>query len=77
MGDVINLKHVRKQQRRERAQAQAAQNRVSFGRSKAERVQLQAEAERIDRQLTGKRLDGDANPAAGHESTRDKPPHQD
>lgn len=39
MGKVINLNKVRKQKAREAAAAQAAENRVRFGRTKAQKEQ--------------------------------------
>jgi hypothetical protein len=53
-GDIVNLRGVRKAKRREEKEAQAAANRVRYGRSKAER---DAERQRRERVLAGKRLE--------------------
>ncbi len=47
LGDVINLHRARKSRQRETARAEAAENRVRFGRTKADR---QAQAEELARQ---------------------------
>lgn len=56
MAELINLRRARKAKAREKAEADAAANRVAFGRTKAERDQSRAEAERTTRDLDGKRL---------------------
>lgn len=53
MGDIVNLRRVRKQKARDEADRHAAENRARFGRSKAER---QAEASR--RRVEAGTLDG-------------------
>ena len=58
MGDVVNLNRYRKQRQRIDDAKQAAENRVKFGRDKAERARLSAEQERDAEDLDGKRLDG-------------------
>lgn len=52
MAEIINLRRARKAKSREAADAKAAENRERFGRPKAERDRLRAEA-----QLAGRRLD--------------------
>lgn len=52
-GDVVNLNRLRKAKARDDRTKQAAENRVKFGRTKAEKQQAAAEE-----QLTAKRLDG-------------------
>ncbi len=65
MAEIVNLRRVRKQRRREAADQQAEQNRVSFGRSKAERALADVERSRAERGLDGHRLERD-----GDEPTR-------
>ncbi|WP_029003144.1 DUF4169 family protein [Azorhizobium doebereinerae] len=55
MGDVVNLNRARKSRARTKAQADAAENRVRFGRTKAER-----EAQTAQKRLMAQRLDGHA-----------------
>ena len=59
MAEIVNLRRVRKQRARQDAEAQAQQNRISFGRTKAERSLTEAERDKATRQLDGHRLDGD------------------
>lgn len=56
MAEIINLKRARKQKARQEAEAQAEQNRISFGRSKAERRLSEAERDKASRLLDGHRL---------------------
>lgn len=55
MGDVTNLHRARKIRAREAAKAKAAENRIRFGQTKAER---EAQAKELERQL--KRLEDHA-----------------
>lgn len=55
MGDVVNLNRARKTRAREQAQAEAAENRIRFGRTKAER-----EAQAAQERLMAQHLDGHA-----------------
>lgn len=64
MADVINLNRARKRREREQAAAQAAENRVRHGLSKAERARLAAEAAEASRKLEALRRDPE-NPAPG------------
>ena len=57
MADPINLNRARKAQARALGQAQAAANRVKFGRTKAEKLAAKAEAERTARALDQTRRD--------------------
>ena len=57
MGEIINLNRVRKDRAKAATRASAATNRVVHGRSKAERVQADAERARADRQLDGSKLE--------------------
>ena len=51
MADPINLNKARKSRAREDAKRQAAENRVRFGRGKAETAATKLEAERARRAL--------------------------
>jgi hypothetical protein len=57
MGDVVNLNRYRKQRQRIEDAKQAAENRVRFGRDKAERARTKAEQERETRNLDNSHLD--------------------
>lgn len=57
MGDVVNLNRFRKQRDRALKEAQAAENRVRFGRTKADKQKGGREQERAGTELDGKRLD--------------------
>jgi hypothetical protein len=62
LADFVNLRRARKLKERERQQAEAAQNRAVFGRSKAEKRLIEAERGRSEASLEGHRLprpDGD------------------
>ncbi len=51
MADIINLRRARKAKARTEAEKAAARNRISFGRSKAEKTQVAAENELAARRL--------------------------
>ena len=53
MGDVVNLRRMRKARQRTEKEAAAAQNRARYGRTRAEREKAAAEAE-----ISARRLDG-------------------
>jgi hypothetical protein len=57
MGEIVNLRRVRKQVARQRVEALAAENRIVHGRSKAERELAQARAEKNSRTLEAHRLE--------------------
>ncbi|MDE1931992.1 MAG: DUF4169 family protein [Alphaproteobacteria bacterium] len=57
MAEPVNLNRFRKTKRRADAQKQAAENRVAFGRTKAEREAERLKAEKAARELDQKRLD--------------------
>ena len=57
MGEVINLNKARKAAARGLKDRAAAENRASFGRSKAERAAQEAERSKAERDLDGKRRD--------------------
>jgi hypothetical protein len=62
MGDIINLKRVRKRSEREQAAKQAEANRARFGRSKSERAADAIRARRANELLDQHRIDdGDAS----------------
>lgn len=57
MTDVVNLNRLRKKKRAEAAEAQAAENRAKFGRTKAEKARDKQERARVDRLAHGRELD--------------------
>lgn len=59
MAEILNLKKARKRRDRARDEAQAAANRVKFGRTKDEKARDRAEAEAAQRKLDQLKLDGD------------------
>lgn len=56
-GDVVNLRQFRKRQARAASEKQAEQNRISFGRTKAEKSLTQALNEKASKVLDQGRLD--------------------
>lgn len=58
MADIISLKTVRKQKARAEKEVQAAQNRVLFGRTRAERLKQAAEKSQAEKHIDGHRKDG-------------------
>ncbi len=66
MAEIINLRRARKQKARAEADKTAEQNRISFGRTKAERSLTEAEREMAARRIDGHKLtrdDKDPEPA--------------
>jgi len=59
MAEIINLRRVRKTRDRAVSEAEAAANRLSHGRRKAEKQATRAERERQERSLDGARRDPD------------------
>jgi Domain of unknown function (DUF4169) len=62
LAEIVNLRRVRKLKVRDRKQAEAAQNRAAFGRSKAEKRLTESERALAEAGLDGRRLvtpDGD------------------
>ena len=57
MGEVVNLRRARKGRDRQCKEAEAAENRIAFGMTKAERRRLHSEREKAERGLDGHRLD--------------------
>jgi hypothetical protein len=56
---VVNLNKARKARAQTKARAEAAENRVKFGRPKTETLKARLEAEKAERDLDGKRRDPD------------------
>ena len=56
MAEIVNLRRARKARDRASAEAQAEQNRIAFGRTKAERKLTEAEKTLAERHLEGHRL---------------------
>ena len=57
MAEIISLKTVRKQKARSAKDAQAEQNRISFGRTKAEKQLSAAEKALADKRIAGHQRD--------------------
>ena len=57
--EIVNLRRARKQRARQDADKAAEQNRISFGRTKAERELTEAERDKAARTLEGHRLPGE------------------
>jgi Domain of unknown function (DUF4169) len=58
MGDIVNLRRARKRQDRRRDDAKAAENRIVYGMTKAERRSLEAQRQKADRDLDARRIVG-------------------
>lgn len=56
--EIVNLRKARKAKAREVQEARAAENRILFGRTKAERKAVQTDQDRARRTIDGHRLDG-------------------
>lgn len=56
MGEIVNLRRLKKQRARQDAEAAAAENRVRFGRTKAERLAQAAERSLRDKTHEGHAL---------------------
>lgn len=59
MAEIVNLRRARKARSRAAREAEAAQNRIAFGRTKAEREAARVEEERARRSLEGHRREAD------------------
>ncbi len=57
MGDLVNLRRVRKQRSRDDKERVAAENRVRYGRDKADKTAAALETKRSETHLDGLRLD--------------------
>lgn len=53
MAEIVNLRRARKQKARAAAETEAAANRLTHGRTKAERKLTEAEQKAADRKLDG------------------------
>jgi hypothetical protein len=62
MAEIVNLRQARKQKARAEAEKTAAQNRISFGRTKAERKLTEAERDKAARHIDGHKLKRDDEP---------------
>jgi hypothetical protein len=73
MGEVVNLRQVRKQRARAGKSAQAAENRARHGRTKAEKALEHAERDARDQKLAGHRLERpeEAEAAGGQTGERE------
>ncbi len=71
MAEIVNLRRERKNQARAAKDARAADNRVRFGRGKAEKRATEAERGRAETGLDGKKLQD--NPASGASPGRPGP----
>jgi hypothetical protein len=61
MGEIVNLRKVRKELKKRDDATRAAQNRTAHGRTKSERALETARAAKIDRHLDGHKIErGDA-----------------
>jgi hypothetical protein len=56
LGEIVNLRRARKRKQRQREEAVADQNRVVFGRSKAERRLTQTERAMAEANLEARRI---------------------
>jgi hypothetical protein len=61
MGDIVNLRRARKAKARAEAETDAQANRVSHGRTKAEKTLTKAEKEAADRKLDGHKRNDDSD----------------
>lgn len=57
MAEIVNLRTFRKQKARSAKDADAEANRLKFGRTKAEKLQVAAEKERADKHIDGHKID--------------------
>ena len=57
MAEIVNLRAVRKHKARADKEARAAQNRILFGRTKAEKQQQAAEKALAERHIDGHKKD--------------------
>ena len=57
MDDIINLRTARKQKARAEKEVQASQNRVIFGRTKAEKQKAEAEQRLAEKHIDGHKRD--------------------
>ena len=56
MGDIVNLRRARKRQDRRRDDAKAAENRILHGVTEAERLRIEAERQKAERDLDARKV---------------------
>jgi len=59
MAEIVNLRMARKARNRARAEQQAQENRAKFGRTKTQKANERAEADRLAREIEGARRETD------------------
>jgi hypothetical protein len=64
MAEIVNLRRARKEKARAGKEARAADNRARFGRSKFEKRAAEAERDRAETGLDGKKLEDHPGPDA-------------
>lgn len=69
MGELVNLRRARKDRDRRRREDEAAENRVKFGRSKAEKQTTKAQDALEARRLDGHRLDPSTDPESSPDAS--------
>lgn len=57
MNDIVNLRRARKNKARALAEREAAENRIQFGRTKAEKTQTKALNDAAQRKIDGHKRD--------------------
>ena len=62
MGEIVNLRKVRKRAAKQRDDERAAANRTAYGRTKAQRVLEATRSEKQDRDLEAHRIDTGETP---------------
>jgi hypothetical protein len=62
MAEIINLRQARKQKARAEKEARADQNRIAFGRTKAEKELTKAERDMAQRRLDSHKRDDNEKP---------------
>ncbi|KLK93500.1 hypothetical protein AA309_09335 [Microvirga vignae] len=62
MAEIVNLRQARKQKARAEKEARAEQNRITFGRTKAEKEQTKAERDLAQRRLDFHKRDDNEKP---------------
>jgi hypothetical protein len=62
MGEIVNLRKVRKRAAKQRDDESAAANRAAYGRTKAQRVLEAARSEKQGRELDAHRIDTGETP---------------
>ena len=57
MSEIVNLNRFRKSRTRDEAKVQASENRVKYGRTKAEKENDRRAAERREKETAGRKLE--------------------